>query len=108
MVMKSFAVEGTVFWLLVSAIASIPLAYYPGSNFIAISVVVTAIYIALAYLCWREKPLGFISAMVLAVLVIAMDVVFSGLRYPGDELLIVLQLLIIFFGYRGYKESGPV
>jgi predicted branched-subunit amino acid permease len=104
--LKSFAVEGTVFWLLASAIASIPLAYYPGSQFIAISVVVTAIYLALAYLCWRENPRGFIAAIILAVFVIVMDIVFSGLRYPGDELLLALQLLIIFFGYRGYRELG--
>ncbi len=28
----------------------------------------------------------------------------SNLQYPRDELLVVLQLLIIMFGYRGYRE----
>jgi uncharacterized membrane protein len=98
-------VEGTVFWLLASAIASIPLAYYPGSQFITISVVVTVIYLVIAYLCWKQNSLSFIAAIILSALVIVMDVGFSGLHYPGDELFIVLQLLIIFFGYRGYRES---
>lgn len=104
------AVEGSVFWLLASAIISPPLTYYPGSPFYEPTLFVTpylfsAMYIVIAYFCWNENSLSFIAAIVLALSVVAMNVGFGGLAYPGDELLAIAQILIVFFGARGYREG---
>ncbi|MFW9800826.1 MAG: hypothetical protein ACFFD9_10340 [Candidatus Thorarchaeota archaeon] len=107
--MKSFSIEGSVFWLLVSAIASPPLAYFPGSPFFEpalffVPISFSIIYIIIAYFCWNQEARGFIAAIVMALLVLAMDTGFSGLAYPGDELLSIVQLLIVLFSLRAYRE----
>jgi predicted branched-subunit amino acid permease len=95
-----------VFWLAVSSIASIPLVSYEGapSFLIGLGLVFTAIYLVVAYLCWKLNPRGYIAAIGLGLFVIVVAVTVSGLRYPGDELLVVVQLLVILFGFRAYRE----
>ena len=95
MAMRSFAVEGTVFWLIVGAAFGVAVAYYPGSPFLIPSMVVSIIYIGTAYMCWNLKVLSFIVATILAVFVCATDIVLSGFRYPGEEVLAILQLLVM-------------
>ncbi|MFQ5871361.1 MAG: hypothetical protein ACE5IB_04295 [Candidatus Geothermarchaeales archaeon] len=107
--MRSFAVEGTVFLLAVSALSGVGIAYYPGSPFstpafFLVPVAIAVIHIVVAYFCWNLSSWSFIAAMALALFVGATDVVYSNLRYPGDELLVILQVLIILFSYRGYRE----
>ena len=83
--MRSFAVEGTVFWLIVGAAFGVAIAYYPRSPFLIPSIVVSIIYIGTAYMCWNLKVLSFIVATILAVFVCATDIVLSGFRYPGGK-----------------------
>jgi hypothetical protein len=104
--MRSLAVEGTFFFLIVSAIANIPLVYFPGSpSFLILTgIAFTIIDFVIAYFCWQLKAWSFIIAIVLALFVITSAVIISGLQYPGDELLVIVQSLIIFFSSRGYRE----
>ncbi|MHA1961325.1 MAG: hypothetical protein ACW99U_13965 [Candidatus Thorarchaeota archaeon] len=108
--MRSSSVEGSVFWLLVSAIASPPLAYFPGSPFYEpvmffVPFAFSFLYIIIAYFCWNENARSFIAAIVLALSVLAMNIGFGGLAYPGDELLAIAQLLAVFFSFRAYRET---
>jgi uncharacterized membrane protein len=104
---RSIAVEGVVFFLIISAISNIPLVYYPGSPdiMILIGVVFTIIDLIIAYFCWKLKAWSFIIAIILALFVITSAINISGLRYPGDELLVIIQSLIVFFSIRGYRET---
>jgi hypothetical protein len=107
--MKSISVEGSVFWLLVSAIISPPLAYYPGSPFFEptlflVPFLFSTMYIIIAYFCWNQNARSFVAAIVLALSVVAMNIGFGGLAYPGDELLAIAQVLAVFFSFRGYRE----
>jgi hypothetical protein len=61
-------------------------------------------YIGIAYFCWNQNTRGFVAAIVLAISVLAMNIGFSGLAYPGDELLAISQVLVVFFSLRGYRE----
>ncbi len=106
--MRSLAVEGTVGFLVVSAIISAPLTYYPGSQFLLVGILFAVTYAVIAYVCWKQIPAGFIAAIILALFAAASAVGISGLRYAGDELLVVVQLLIVFFSYRGYREVRRV
>ncbi|MHA1905439.1 MAG: hypothetical protein ACXADL_17145 [Candidatus Thorarchaeota archaeon] len=111
--MKSLSVEGSVFWLVVSAVVSPPLAYYPGSLFFEpalflVPFLFSTMYIVIAYFCWNQNARGFVAAMVLAISVLAMNIGFGGLAYPGDELLAIAQVLAVFFSFRGYREIREV
>jgi hypothetical protein len=103
---RSLAVEGAVFFLIVSAIANIPLVYFPGSPYFLIltGIAFAIIDFGIAYFCWKLKAWSFIIAIILALFSITSAITISGLRYPGDELLVIVQSLIIFFSVRGYRE----
>jgi uncharacterized membrane protein (UPF0136 family) len=102
---KSFAVEGLVFFLIVSALADVLAVMFPGSTFILLGVVFGFIHIVLAYFCWKQKTWSFLAAIVLALIIIIADITISGLQYPGDEILVILQTIIVFFSYRSYMEN---
>jgi uncharacterized membrane protein len=67
--------------------------------------VFAAIYAVIAIMCWKLKQMGFVTAIIIALLVIASAVGYSGLQYAGDELLVIVQVLLVFFAYRGYMET---
>lgn len=101
--------QGTVFWLLVSAIAGPILAFFPGSPFfdfplIFVPVATSAIHVVIAYFAWKLRPWGFLAAALLALIILATTVAISQLRFPGDELLAVVQMLTILFSLGGYAE----
>jgi O-antigen/teichoic acid export membrane protein len=104
--MRRLSVEGTVFFLIVNAVANIPLVYFPGSpSFLILTgIAFTIIDFVVAYFCWKLKPWSFIIAIILALFIITSTITISGLRYPGDEFLVILQSLITFFSFRGYRE----
>lgn len=106
---RSFAVEGTVFWLLVSAIAGPILAFFPGSPFFAfplvlVPVATSVLYVVIAFFAWRLRPWSFLAAAALALIILVTTVSVSLLVYPGDELLAVVQMLTVLFALRGYRE----
>ncbi|MHA2323989.1 MAG: hypothetical protein ACXACB_01210 [Promethearchaeota archaeon] len=104
--MRSLAVEGAVFFLIISAIANIPLVYYLGSPdfMLLVGVAFAIVDLVIAYFCWNLKPWSFIIAIILALFVIISAISISGLQYPGDELLVIVQSMIVFFSFRGYRE----
>lgn len=112
--MKSLPVEGTVFWLLVSAIL-IAVSSDPAMILEAASGLVTAvIYVIVAYVCSNLRRWGFIAAIILALFVTV-----GGIAFPLQggfvtsvfdaisvgAILIVPQLFLIFFSYRAYREQ---
>jgi hypothetical protein len=106
---RSFAVQGTIFWLVVSAIAGPILAFFPDSPFfefplVLVPVATSAIYVVIAYFVWKLRPWGFLAAAAMALIILATTVAVSQLRFPGDELLAVVQMLTILFSLRGYAE----
>lgn len=102
--MRSFAVEGTVFWLVVNAIAGAILSYYPGSSFWAVGIAVGLLQIALAYFCWKIKVASFLVALALGLIFLILNITISRLEYTGDEFLAMTQITLVFFSFRAFRE----
>ena len=114
--MKSFAVEGTVFWLIVNTIIVIVTIDPADISLLASALVFAVLYLILAYVCWTQKRWGFIVAIVLAVIAAVGSVAFdlsTGFASSAFEalsngaFLIVPQLILILFSLRAYRELAP-
>lgn len=115
--MRSFAVEGTVYWLIISAVSTFLLSLFEPQT-ILIAFAFSVIFIVVAYFSWIQKAWSFIAAIILALVVIVSDISYpiflntgteiTPLQYPGEELIIIIQLLIIVFSLRAYKELKQV
>jgi len=83
--------------LLTAAIASTD-----GFAYFLFAMVLTVIYLLLAYSCWNLKDWAFLASSVLAIVVasLALSIIYS----PIGSLLILLQLQITFFAFRAYRE----
>ena len=101
---RSFAVEGTVFWLVVSAIAGAILSNYPGSSFWEVGIVVGLLQIALAYFCWKIKGASFLVALASGLIFLTLNITVSRLKYTGDEFLAMIQITLVFFSFRAFRE----
>lgn len=106
---RSLAVEGTVFWIVTASIfnlVGVPYLYEgPDPSLILVTAVLaSAIFLVLGFMCFRGKSWAFLTAFVFALVLAFTDVAVSRLVYPGDQLIAVLQLLIAFFSYSGYRE----
>ena len=55
-------------------------------------------------MCFILKPWAFIAVFVFALILIVTDVLVSRFQYPGDQFIAMLQALVAFFGYRGYRD----
>jgi len=102
----SFAEEGTVYWLIVSAILLVYLTFAvaiaAGILYIAFTIALATLEAVLAYACWTLKKWGFIASTLSAVVVAGLA--FGILYSPIGALLLLLQLQVVLFAYRAHRE----
>ena len=107
--MRSFASEGVVFWLVIVAAVEITAGTTPGGF---LGFIFAIVNLVLAWLCWAGKRLALLVAITLAILTVvgAYPFPFKSAGSPFDveieTLLILGSLLVIFFGFRAYRETG--
>ncbi|MEE9237693.1 MAG: hypothetical protein V3U52_07900 [Thermoplasmata archaeon] len=110
--MKSFAVEGTVFWLIAAAILTGGSSYGPDVVLMASGLVFAVLYLVVAYFAWNHKKWAFIGAIILSVVSLIGSIAIGigeGLTtgwefFSGGGFLSVPTLLVIFFSLRAYRE----
>jgi hypothetical protein len=104
----SFAGEGTVYWLIVSTILlgylTVSVAVAAGVIFFAFTLVLAVMEAVLAYACWTLKNWGFLASTLSAIVVAGLA--FGILYSPIGDLLLLLQLQVVFFAYRAHREPG--
>jgi hypothetical protein len=111
--LRSFAVEGTVFWLVVVAAVEITASTTPAQYAIE-GIIFGALNLVMAYLCWINRKSGFLAAVALALIT-----AIGAYPYPPpfrtvdtpfgaevDALIILGSLLVALFGTRAYRESS--
>ena len=105
--MRSFAAEGTVFWLVVVAAVEITAGATPGGF---AGFVFAFVNLVLAWLCWTRKKPFILIAITLALLTVvgAYPFPFRSVGNPFDAeietLLIFGSLFVVLFGFRAYRE----
>jgi hypothetical protein len=103
---KSFAAEGTVYWLLVSAILLVYLTFAvavaAGPFYFAYTMALAVVEAILAYACWTMKKWSFLASTLTAVVIAGLA--FGILYSPVGSLLLLLQLQVVLFGYRAHRE----
>ncbi len=118
--LRSFAAEGSTFWLSVSAAYSLyfgylvsfpptPLPSHAQSLTLAYAAVAVGIVQAtLAYACWIMKRLAFAVSAIMAAILILLSLVVGGTKVFSDSVISaaigILQLLVIVHSYRAYRE----
>lgn len=107
--LRSFAVEGTVFWLIIVAAVEITAGTTPGG---ALGYVFAIANLVLAWLCWAKKKIANLVAAILALLTVVGAYPFP-FRSVGDSfnaeietLLILSSLLVALFAFRAFRETG--
>ena len=107
--LRSFAAEGTVFWLIVVAAVEITAGATPGGF---IGFVFAFVNLVLAWLCWTRKKPFLLIAITLALLTVVGAYPFP-FRSVGNSfgaeietLLILGSLFVVLFGVRAYREIG--
>lgn len=103
---KSFAGEGTVYWLIVSAILlgylTVAVAVAAGTLYFVFTLVLVVVEAVLAYACWTLKNWGYLASTLTAIVVAGLA--FGILYSPIGDLLLLLQLQIVLFAYRAHRE----
>jgi hypothetical protein len=107
---RSFAGEGTVYWLIVNAILliylTVAVAVAAGTLYFAFTIALTIVEAVLAYACWTLKKWGFLASTLIAIVIAGLA--FGILYSPVGDLLLLLQLQIVFFAYRAHREPRQV
>ena len=102
----SFAGEGTVYWLIVSAILlgylTVAVAVAAGILYLGFALALAVGEALLAYACWTMKKWGFLASTLSAIVVAGLA--FGILYSPIGDLLLLLQLQVVLFAYRAYRE----
>ena len=102
----SFVEEGTVYWLIVSAILlgylTVAVAVAAGILYFALTLVLVVVEAVLAYACWSVKKWGFLASTLSAIVVAGLA--FGILYSPIGDLLLLLQLQVVLFAYRAHRE----
>jgi hypothetical protein len=103
---KSFAGEGTVYWLIVTAILlsylTVAIALASGILYFSFTLTLAAVELVLAYACWTLKKWGFLASTLSAIVVAGLA--FGILYSPIGDLLLLLQLQVALFAYRAHRE----
>lgn len=103
---RSFVGEGTVYWLIVSTIMlaylTAAVAVAAGILYFAFTLALAVVEAVLAYACWTLKKWGFLASALSAIVVAGLA--FGILYSPIGDLLLLLQLQIVFFAYRAHRE----
>ncbi len=99
--------EGTVYWLVLSALLSsflaATVAWAAGLAYFVFTLALTILDLWLAYLCWNSSQRGFLYSVASAIVISGLA--FGILYSPVGALLLLLQLQLILFAYRAYRES---
>jgi hypothetical protein len=107
---KSFAGEGTVYWLIVTAILlgylTVAVALASGILYFSFTLTLAAAELVLAYACWTLRRWGFLASTLSAIVIAGLA--FGILYSPIGDLLLLLQLQIILFAYRAHREPKPL
>src|SRR3989441_9140361 len=102
----SFAEEGTVYWLIVSTILlgylTVAVAVAAGILYFGFTLALAIVEAVLAYACWTLKKWGFLASTLSAIVVAGLA--FGILYSPIGDLLLLLQLQVVLFAYRAYRE----
>ena len=102
----SFAGEGTVYWLIVSAILlvylTVAVSVAAGILYVALTIALAVVEAVLAYACWTLKKWGFLASTLSAIIVAGLA--FGILYSPVGDLLLLLQLQVVLFAYRAHRE----
>src|SRR2546427_9761667 len=107
---NSFVEEGTVYWLIVSAILlgylTVAVALAAGILYFSFTVILAVVELVLAYACWTMKKWGFLASTLSAIVVagLAFGIIYS----PVGDLLLLLQLQVLLLPYRVHRELTPL
>jgi hypothetical protein len=107
--LRSFAIEGTSFWLVVVAALELTASTTPGGSVGAIFALAN---IVLGLFCWTVKKPAFLIAFVLAIFTVVGAYPFPfrnvGTSFDAEleTLLIFSSLLVVLFGFRAFREMG--
>lgn len=103
---KSFAAEGTVYWLIISTILlaylTAAVAVASGLLYFAFTLTLAVVEAVLAYACWTLKKWGFLASTLSAIIIAGLA--FGILYSPIGDLLLLLQLQVVLFAYRAHRE----
>ena len=103
---KTFAAEGAVYWLLVSAILLVYLTFAvavaAGTLYFAFTLTLGVIEAILAYACWTLRKSSFLASTLTAIAIAGLA--FGILYSPVGDLLLFLQLQVVLFAYRAHRE----
>jgi len=106
----SFAEEGTVYWLIVSAILlgylTVAVVVAAGILYVGFALALAVVEALLAYACWTLKKWGFLASTLSAIAVAGLA--FGILYSPIGDLLLLLQLQVILFAYRAHREPVAI
>lgn len=105
---RSFVQEGTLYWLIVSTILlaylTATVAVTAGIVYFAFTLALAVVEAVLAYACWTMKRWSFLSSTLSAIVIASLG--FGILYSPIGDLLLLLQLQIVLFSYRAYREPN--
>jgi len=101
---RSFAVEATAYWLIISTILLVYLtvAVSAGLLYFAFALILAVAEAVLAYACWTLRKWGFLASTLSAIVVAGLA--FGILYSPVGDLLLLLQLQVVLFAYRAHRE----
>jgi len=103
---RSFAVEATTYWLIISTILlvylTVAVAVSAGFLYFAFALILAVAEAVLAYACWTLRKWGFLASTISAIVVAGLA--FGILYSPIGDLLLLLQLQIFLFAYRAHRE----
>ncbi len=95
-----------MYWLIVSAILlgylTVAVAVAAGILYLGFALALAVVEALLAYACWTMKKWGFLASTLSSIVVAGLA--FGILYSPIGDLLLLLQLQVILFGYRAYRE----
>jgi len=102
----SFAAEGTVYWLIVSALLlgylTVAFGVAAGILYFTFTLALALVELALAYACWTLGEWGFLASVISSIVVAGLA--FGILYSPIGDLLLLLQLQVLLFAYRAHRE----
>ena len=113
---SNVSVQGTVFWLIVSAILIVGCSIAMDMMMLAVGLITAVVYLIVGVFAWKEKRWSFIAAILLALYTTG-NVVFLQFSLPSGFIttdafeilsalgfILIPQLLLIFYSLRAYFD----
>jgi len=80
----------------------VAVALASGILYFSFTLTLAVVELVLAYACWILRKWGFLASTVSAIVVAGLA--FGILYSPIGDLLLLLQLQVVLFAYRAYRE----